>query len=607
MVLLLIGLLAIFLLGCSPQVELRGRSAPGAIYLRPFQERPPQPALQPLSQPSILPAHLVLAEKSFEEPSGNNALDAEEEGALVLQVSNDGLGPGRVSVRLTPLSDVEHLHFVRVGDGGVLAVQESKTLRVPIQAGTEVEDGQREVRVEVVEENNRATIPFTFSFTTRRLVTPQFRVIVRDYEDGRFFAGNNPDGLIQAGEMVRVKANVQNLGGEAEDVQVAVETGQGVTYTRDLKGIPDNHFALGSMASGSNQDIEFYFFTSPIFAVPKVSILIRVGEARGRFGKVDTLALEIGQSVKKEDVFAVQAGGEKKQPFVLVGSELVDIEQLPQGTKSRQEKALAVIVGIEKYRHTFAASFKNRDAVTVYRYFRDVLRIPEERIQLQTDEDAGKADLAYLFEPKGTTNEGWLEKRLRDPGEAAQTDLYVYLAGHGFPDLATGQPYLIPYDVRPEQAANGVSLNQLYQTLSGFGTHSVTVFVESCFSGSSGYDRGGSEKLLALNMNPVFPVIEQPLIGQNMVVFSATSGKKPSSNRDDLKHGIFTYFLLKGLGGVADVDGDKAVTVEELFRYVYQEVPHKALEPPLDREQVPEVRPSVERLGERGKRVLVQY
>ena len=108
-------------------------------------------------------------------------------------------------------------------------------------------------------------------------------------------------------------------------------------------------------------------------------------------------------------------------------------------------------------------------------------------------------------------------------------------------------------------------------------------------------------------MNPVFPVIEQPMIGPNMVVFAATSGKKPSNNRDDLKHGIFTYFVLKGLGGIADGNGDHAVSVEELFRYVEREVPRKAYEPPLDREQVPQILPSVERLGKRGRRVLVRY
>ena len=223
------------------------------------------------------------------------------------------------------------------------------------------------------------------------------------------------------------------------------------------------------------------------------------------------------------------------------------------------------------------------------------------------DSDATKAEFDYVFEPRDTPNQGWLKKRLRDPQEAAQTDLIVYLAGHGFPDFSTRSPYLIPYDVRPEQATNGVSLEKLYQTLSEFKTRSVTVFVESCFSGASGYDRSGAEQLLVLNTNPVIPVIEQPMIGPNMVLFTATSGDKPSSNRDDLRHGIFTYSVLKGLGGAADGNGDKAITVEELFRYIKREVPKKALESPLDREQVPELLPSVDRLGERAHRVLVQY
>jgi uncharacterized caspase-like protein len=37
-------------------------------------------------------------------------------------------------------------------------------------------------------------------------------------------------------------------------------------------------------------------------------------------------------------------------------------------------------------------------------------------------------------------------------------------------------------------------------------------------------------------------------------------------------HGVFTYYLLKGLGGAADANGDGTVTAEELFRYVQREV-----------------------------------
>ena len=594
---LLIGSL---LWGCGAQVELTGQSAPGSIFLRPYEERP--------GQTPTLPAHIVMVDRHFEEPGGNRAIDAGEEGTLVLQVRNDGLGPGKIAVRLTPLGDMAHLNFQRYIEADLLPVQEDLTIHIPIRAGEDVADGSRQVRVEIVEEYHRATIPFTFSFDTRGLVKPEFRVIVRDFDDGRFYAGNTPDGILKAGEMVKVVANVQNVGGEAEDVVVVVAIeGEGVNYTRDLKGNIDNRFTLGGMGPGKDRDVEFYFFTTPVFADLKVEIELRVSERRGRFGMDEDLVFDIGQSVRTEKVLAVESVQEKEEGISLVQANLIDIEEIPAHSKTQLENGIAIIFGIEEYKYTFPATYKRRDAATFFQYCREVLGIPEQRIVLRTDSDATKAEFDYVFEPKETSNQGWLKKRLRNPQEAGQTDIFVYLASHGFPDLSTGSPYLIPHDVRPEQTTNGVGLEKLYRTLSEFGARSVTVFVESCFSGASGYEKSGAEKLLAMNMNPVFPVIEQPMIGQNMVVFAATSGKKPSNNRDDLKHGIFTYFVLKGLGGAADRDRDRAVTVEELFAYVEREVPRKAYEPPLDREQVPELLPSMERLGERGRRVLVQY
>jgi uncharacterized caspase-like protein len=40
-----------------------------------------------------------------------------------------------------------------------------------------------------------------------------------------------------------------------------------------------------------------------------------------------------------------------------------------------------------------------------------------------------------------------------------------------------------------------------------------------------------------------------------------------------LQHGIFTYYLLKGLRGAADADKDGLVSVDEAYRYVTTHVP----------------------------------
>jgi uncharacterized caspase-like protein len=52
------------------------------------------------------------------------------------------------------------------------------------------------------------------------------------------------------------------------------------------------------------------------------------------------------------------------------------------------------------------------------------------------------------------------------------------------------------------------------------------------------------------------------------------SGPNEVSGEDDeLRHGVFTSFLLEGLRGKADTDKDGMITVDEVYRYVSREVP----------------------------------
>jgi uncharacterized caspase-like protein len=57
------------------------------------------------------------------------------------------------------------------------------------------------------------------------------------------------------------------------------------------------------------------------------------------------------------------------------------------------------------------------------------------------------------------------------------------------------------------------------------------------------------------------------------VIITASDANELSMERDDMKHGVFTYYLLEGLRGKADLDGDGVITVDEIYRYVSQKVP----------------------------------
>ena len=57
------------------------------------------------------------------------------------------------------------------------------------------------------------------------------------------------------------------------------------------------------------------------------------------------------------------------------------------------------------------------------------------------------------------------------------------------------------------------------------------------------------------------------------MIITASSANEVSVEKDELGHGVFTYYLVQGLGGPADFDADGLVTVDEAYRYVSEKVP----------------------------------
>ena len=253
--------------------------------------------------------------------------------------------------------------------------------------------------------------------------------------------------------------------------------------------------------------------------------------------------------------------------------------------------AVAVIFGIEEYRFVPNATFANRDATIFYDYAKSVFGIPERNIHLATNELATKGTFDKVF-----GEDGWIARRVT-PGE---TEVFVFYSGHGAPALDKS-PYIIPQDGDPNYAkTTGVALSKLYESLSKLKAKHVTVFIDACFSGAGRPIKREQKPMLLADARPVFVTIEGPLAYGNMSIMTASTGAQISSGYPEQKHGLFTFYLLMGLHGEADLNGDKAVTVGELNDYLERHIPDKALEL-YDREQTPTVQTN------EPERVIVQF
>ena len=74
------------------------------------------------------------------------------------------------------------------------------------------------------------------------------------------------------------------------------------------------------------------------------------------------------------------------------------------------------------------------------------------------------------------------------------------------------------------------------------------------------------------NASPALLKVKNALIAdENSVLFQSSSAEQVSNWYPEKKHGMFTYFFLKGLQGAADRDNDSIVTAQELENYINDE------------------------------------
>jgi uncharacterized caspase-like protein len=93
------------------------------------------------------------------------------------------------------------------------------------------------------------------------------------------------------------------------------------------------------------------------------------------------------------------------------------------------------------------------------------------------------------------------------------------------------------------------------------------VFIsDACFSGASGGRTTLSAGMRAGNLSEDF--IEKLAQGRGRIILTSSGANEVSHESDQLGHGIFTYYLLKGLNGEADVDRDKLVSADEISLYL---------------------------------------
>ncbi len=233
----------------------------------------------------------------------------------------------------------------------------------------------------------------------------------------------------------------------------------------------------------------------------------------------------------------------------------------------------AVVVGVEKYAQNLPkAEFADEDA-RAFRAHLIALGVPARHIVYLSDERASRSELVKNIER-------WLPKNVKP-----NSRVYFYFSGHGAPDPATGNAYLVGFDGDPSDLSDtAYPLSRLYANLGKLKARHVVVALDSCFSGA------GGRSVIAEGTRPLVNRVKEGVIPRNgkLIVLTASKSDQSSGILKDKRHGTFTYYLLKGLNGKA-LDSKNHVTINSLYSYLAPKVEDAAhLD---DRDQDPQMAP----------------
>ena len=235
-------------------------------------------------------------------------------------------------------------------------------------------------------------------------------------------------------------------------------------------------------------------------------------------------------------------------------------------TLGRDCNRWAVIVGISKYKHSaLDLEYADRDAEKLYQ----LLLMPQgghfqkEYICKLTNKDATKENITRA-----------LRSFLKKP---AREDLVIiYFACHGSPDPERpGNVYLLTHDSDPlDIAGTALPMGDIDRALTDtLLSEKVIILADTCHSaaiGSGIRSRAVTENTTLINR--YLQEISQARRGTALL----TSAEANEVSFEDKKwgggHGVFTYYLLRGLEGDADENNNGFVAVGELFEYVRENV-----------------------------------
>ena len=145
----------------------------------------------------------------------------------------------------------------------------------------------------------------------------------------------------------------------------------------------------------------------------------------------------------------------------------------------------------------------------------------------------------------------------------------MFVAGRAVVDPSNGALSIVPYDGNPDSPRRLISLTQVQVIMARLKVKRAVFILDLSVMPSLGPGSVAARK-------PSWDGAGTSLNEGRLVQIFSASAIQETLQYDEGRHGLFTYYVLKGLSGEADQAGKGVITAKELCDYVRTEVEQAA-------------------------------
>ena len=226
-------------------------------------------------------------------------------------------------------------------------------------------------------------------------------------------------------------------------------------------------------------------------------------------------------------------------------------QELEKDTEDYGSNVFAVVVGVADYPHIRKLRYTDDDAYEFYAHLRSPEggQVPADQIAILVDENATYANIHK-----------YMEMLFR---KTKQGDVVIfYFAGHGI------EGAFLPFDY--DGTHNALTHEEVQRLFLTSNASARMIFSDACYSGTLGQLQIDVSNIPQVQINEYYQKLKESMkLG---FALTACSGTEEALEVQGIRHGVFTYYLILGLLGAADMNKDTYVTAGELFPYLKDQI-----------------------------------